>query len=121
MVAIALAIYGTIIFPKVLGHIEVAVIDYVEQVIQQIYPAPGIVAETLRSLNFCRRKGNGRFIGCAQLLYVWIKSHFECRKSTSTKDWVRHPWTPKNDNPIRSFRSSEWPAKRTRQQWVARL
>ncbi|OMO86787.1 hypothetical protein COLO4_20929 [Corchorus olitorius] len=83
MVAMALAIYGTIIFPKVLGHIEAVVIDYVEQVIQQIDPAPGIVVETLRSLNFCRRKGNGRFIGCAQLF--------------------------------------EWPAKRTRQQWVARL
>ncbi|OMP10694.1 hypothetical protein COLO4_04350 [Corchorus olitorius] len=59
----ALAIYGTIIFPKVLGHIEAAVIDYVEQLIQQTDPAPGIVAETLGSWNFCRRKGNGRFIG----------------------------------------------------------
>ncbi|OMP10244.1 hypothetical protein COLO4_04691 [Corchorus olitorius] len=121
MVAMALGIYGTINFPKVLGHNEAAVIDYVEQVIQQIDPAPGIVAETLKSLNFYRREGNSRFVGCAQLLYVWINSHFKCSKSTFTKDWVRHPWTPRNDNPIRSFCSSEWPTKGTKQQWVARL
>ncbi|KAG8483216.1 hypothetical protein CXB51_022112 [Gossypium anomalum] len=31
-------------------------------------PVPAILAETIRSLNGCRRAGEGRFIGCAQLL-----------------------------------------------------
>ncbi|MBA0787213.1 hypothetical protein Gotri_026166 [Gossypium trilobum] len=43
----ALVIYGLIIFPK-----------------------------TFRSLSSYRRKGEGHFIGCAQLLNAWIFSHF---------------------------------------------
>ncbi|MFQ6634805.1 hypothetical protein Gotur_011851 [Gossypium turneri] len=35
-----------------------------------------ILAETFRSLNACRRTGEGRFIGCAQLLLAWFHSHF---------------------------------------------
>ncbi|MFQ6662050.1 hypothetical protein Gotur_029997 [Gossypium turneri] len=30
-----------------------------------VTPVPGILAETFRSLNACRRAGEGRFIGCA--------------------------------------------------------
>ncbi|MBA0818068.1 hypothetical protein Gohar_019729, partial [Gossypium harknessii] len=37
---------------------------------------PAILAETFRSLNACRRAGEGRFIGCAQLLVAWFHSHF---------------------------------------------
>ncbi|KAG8471740.1 hypothetical protein CXB51_036876 [Gossypium anomalum] len=72
----ALAIYGLIIFPKVLGHIEVAVVDFFERSKQGINHVPTILAETFRSLNNCRKVGKGRFIGCAQLLNVWILSHF---------------------------------------------
>ncbi|MFQ6669001.1 hypothetical protein Gotur_034427 [Gossypium turneri] len=39
-------------------------------------PVPVILAETFRYLNACRRAGEGRFIGCAQLLLVWLYSHF---------------------------------------------
>ncbi|MBA0878823.1 hypothetical protein Goshw_004533, partial [Gossypium schwendimanii] len=35
-----------------------------------------ILAETFRSLNACQRAGEGRFIGCAQLLLAWFHSHF---------------------------------------------
>ncbi|MFQ6667727.1 hypothetical protein Gotur_033643 [Gossypium turneri] len=35
-----------------------------------------ILAETFRSLNACRRAGEGRFIGCAQLFLAWFHSHF---------------------------------------------
>ncbi|MFQ6627969.1 hypothetical protein Gotur_007271 [Gossypium turneri] len=55
----ALAIYGLIVFPKIFGHIEVTVVDFFE-----------------KSLSSCRRKGEGSFIGCAQLLNAWIFSHF---------------------------------------------
>ena len=66
----ALAIYGPVIFPKVLGHIEVAVIDVIEQIASQANPVPAIVAETLRTLNFCRRNGNKDLTCCIQMLYV---------------------------------------------------
>ncbi|MBA0550702.1 hypothetical protein Golob_021626, partial [Gossypium lobatum] len=72
----ALAIYKLIIFPKVLGHIEVVVVDFFEKLRQGINPAPTILAETFRSLSNCRRKGESHFIGCAQLLNAWIFSHF---------------------------------------------
>ncbi|KAA3488355.1 myosin heavy chain-like [Gossypium australe] len=39
-------------------------------------PVPAILADTFRSLSACRRKGESRFIGCAQLLLVWFQSHF---------------------------------------------
>ncbi|MFQ6670227.1 hypothetical protein Gotur_035232, partial [Gossypium turneri] len=42
-----LSIYGLVVFPKALG-----------------------------SLNACRRAGEGRFIGCMQLLLAWFHSHF---------------------------------------------
>ncbi|MBA0767040.1 hypothetical protein Gotri_016006 [Gossypium trilobum] len=32
--------------------------------------------ETFRSLNEYRRAGEGRFIGCAQLLLAWFHNHF---------------------------------------------
>ncbi|KAG8492588.1 hypothetical protein CXB51_009977 [Gossypium anomalum] len=109
----ALAIYGLIIFPKVLGHIEVAVVNFFEKLKQGINPVATILAETFRSLSFCRRKGEGRFIGCVQLLNVWILSHF----------WkVEH--TPfhmfsKTFSPLEAYLEKEWPKEVTEQHWVS--
>ncbi|EOY10682.1 Uncharacterized protein TCM_025984 [Theobroma cacao] len=111
----ALAIYGLVIFPKVLGHIEVGIIDFFEQVVNKANPSPSILAETLRSLNYCRRKGEGRFVGCAQLLSIWIVSHFECKV-----DKFRKPFHPQTA-PIREFCESEWPENRTKEQWISRF
>ena len=66
----ALAIYGLVIFPKVSGHVEVAMIDVIEQIKSQANLVPAIIAKTLRTLNFCRRNGNGDLICCIQMLYV---------------------------------------------------
>ena len=66
----ALAIYGLVIFPKVPGHVEVAVIDVIEQIAIQANPVPAIVAKTLRTLNFYRRNGNRDLTCCIQMLYV---------------------------------------------------
>ncbi|KAG8495944.1 hypothetical protein CXB51_009460 [Gossypium anomalum] len=87
----ALAIYGLIVFPIVLGHIEVAVVDFFEKLKQGINPIPTILAETFRSLRICRRKGEGRFIGCAQLLNVWILSYFWKNLRAEDVTW-RTPW-----------------------------
>ncbi|MBA0650138.1 hypothetical protein Goklo_017603, partial [Gossypium klotzschianum] len=54
--AFALSIYGLVIFPKALVHVDEVVTDL--------------------SLNVCRKSGEGRFIRCAQLLLVWFHSHF---------------------------------------------
>lgn len=65
-----------VIFPKALGHIDEAVADLFDRVGKQDTPVPAILAETFRSLSACRRDGEGRFIGCAQLLLVWFHGHF---------------------------------------------
>ena len=72
----ALAIYGMVIFPKSAGHVESTVIDLFDQVCRLCNPVPSILAEIIRSLSFCRKKGKGNFIGCVQLLYMWLRSHF---------------------------------------------
>ncbi|MBA0638689.1 hypothetical protein Godav_005221 [Gossypium davidsonii] len=41
-----------------------------------VTPSPVILVETFRSLSACRKAGEGRFIGCAQLLLAWFHSHF---------------------------------------------
>ncbi|MBA0654156.1 hypothetical protein Goklo_021225 [Gossypium klotzschianum] len=71
-----LSIYGLVIFPKALGHIDEAVTDLFDQLDRRVTPVSAILAETFRSLSACRRTGEGRFIGCAQLLLVWFHSHF---------------------------------------------
>ncbi|MBA0577049.1 hypothetical protein Golob_025178, partial [Gossypium lobatum] len=37
---------------------------------------PVSLVETFRYLSVCQRAGEGRFIGCAQLLLAWFHSHF---------------------------------------------
>ncbi|MBA0717425.1 hypothetical protein Golax_005249, partial [Gossypium laxum] len=56
---------------KLLRHIEEAVTDLFDRLDRRVTPVPTILAETFRSFNACRRTGEGRFIGCAQLLLVW--------------------------------------------------
>ncbi|KAL1144394.1 hypothetical protein V6Z11_A11G227900 [Gossypium hirsutum] len=74
--AFALSLYGLIVFPKALGHIDEAVSDLFDRLDKGTTPVPAILAETFRSLNTCRRAGEGRFIGCAQLLLAWFHSYF---------------------------------------------
>ncbi|KAL1126870.1 hypothetical protein V6Z11_A13G140400 [Gossypium hirsutum] len=68
----ALSFYGLIIFPKALGHIDEAVSDLFDRLDKGTTPVPTILAETFRSLNAYRRAGEGRFIGCTQLLLAWF-------------------------------------------------
>ncbi|MBA0875959.1 hypothetical protein Goshw_028053, partial [Gossypium schwendimanii] len=72
----ALGIYGLLVFPKALGHIDEAVSDLFDRLSKRVTPVLAILAETFRSLNACRRAGEGRFIGCAQLLLAWFHNHF---------------------------------------------
>ncbi|MBA0845100.1 hypothetical protein Goarm_022285 [Gossypium armourianum] len=109
----ALAIYGLIVFPKVLRHIEVAVVDFFERLRQGINPVPTILAETFRSLNACRKKWEGRFIGCTQLLNVWIFSHFwkvEC---------THFHMFSKTFALLEAHLEKDWPKDITEQHWVS--
>ncbi|MBA0754744.1 hypothetical protein Gogos_000135, partial [Gossypium gossypioides] len=72
----ALSIYGLVVFPKALGHVDVAVTDLFDRLNKRVTPIPAILAETFRSLSACRKAGKGRFIRCAQLLLAWFHSHF---------------------------------------------
>ncbi|MFQ6663703.1 hypothetical protein Gotur_031121 [Gossypium turneri] len=50
--------------------------DLFDRLGKGVTTVPTILAETYRSLNACKRAGEGRFIGCAQLLLAWFHSHF---------------------------------------------
>ncbi|MBA0784508.1 hypothetical protein Gotri_027840 [Gossypium trilobum] len=50
-----LSIYRLVIFPKALGHIDVAVSDLFDWLDKRVTPVPIILAETFRSLSTCRR------------------------------------------------------------------
>ncbi|MBA0767209.1 hypothetical protein Gotri_016131, partial [Gossypium trilobum] len=68
----ALSIYGLVIFPKALGHIDDAVSDLFDRLNKKVTPIPEILVKTFRSLSACQRAGEGRFIRCAQLLNSWL-------------------------------------------------
>ncbi|MBA0858787.1 hypothetical protein Goshw_000376, partial [Gossypium schwendimanii] len=72
----ALSIYGLVVFPKTLGHVDEAVTDLFDRLDKGVTPIPLILTETFRSLSACQKMGEGRFIGCAQLLLAWFHNHF---------------------------------------------
>ncbi|KAG8489443.1 hypothetical protein CXB51_017855 [Gossypium anomalum] len=52
---LALSIYGMVIFPKALGHIDEAIADLFNRLGKQNTLVPAILDETIRSLSACRR------------------------------------------------------------------
>ncbi|XVF12250.1 hypothetical protein REPUB_Repub08aG0099500 [Reevesia pubescens] len=99
------------IFPKILGHVKGSVVDFCGQVNKGINPVSSILAETIRTLNFCQKKGKGRLIGCTQLLYVWLQSHF----------WggAKLPRCPYSSlcEPVKKFLKVYWPKGITKDEW----
>ncbi|KAL1104791.1 hypothetical protein V6Z11_D04G090900 [Gossypium hirsutum] len=86
----SLSIYGLVIFPRALGHVDEAVSDLFDRLSKGVTPVPAILAETFRSLKACRRAGEGRFIGCVQLLIAWFHSHFWNVDKVSYRVCSRH-------------------------------
>ncbi|MBA0767205.1 hypothetical protein Gotri_016131 [Gossypium trilobum] len=66
----ALSIYGLVIFPKALGHIDDAVSDLFDRLNKKVTPIPEILVKTFRSLSACQRAGEGRFIRSRQFIPV---------------------------------------------------
>ncbi|MBA0881410.1 hypothetical protein Goshw_002878 [Gossypium schwendimanii] len=95
----ALSIYGLVVFPKALGHVDEAITDLFDWLDKRVTLIPAILAETFRSLSACRKVGEGRFIGCAQLLLAWFHCHFwKVDKNLQEEDveW-RAPWLLPNE------------------------
>ena len=107
--AFVLAVYGLIIFPRVTGYIEIAVVDFFEQIQNHCNSFLAILAETFRSLNFYRRNIESRFVGCLPMLYIWLRSHLPYKKSVFVK-----PYLP-NSFPIKEFCNNEWSSSRTKE------
>ncbi|MBA0878678.1 hypothetical protein Goshw_021631, partial [Gossypium schwendimanii] len=63
-------------FPKALGHVDEVVTALFDWLDKKVTPILAILAETFRSLSACRKAGEGRLIGCAQLLPAWFHSYF---------------------------------------------
>ncbi|MBA0785905.1 hypothetical protein Gotri_027966 [Gossypium trilobum] len=61
----ALSIYGFVVFPKALGHVDEAVTDLFDRFDKRVTPIPAILAKTFRSLSAYRKARERRFIGCA--------------------------------------------------------
>ncbi|MFQ6658489.1 hypothetical protein Gotur_027734, partial [Gossypium turneri] len=57
----ALSIYGLVVFPKALGHMDEAVIDLFDRLDKKVTPIPAILAETFR------RTLSGELLGCFQM------------------------------------------------------
>ncbi|MFQ6652411.1 hypothetical protein Gotur_024294 [Gossypium turneri] len=95
---------------RFLGILKLQV-DFFKKLRQRINPVPTILAEIFRSLNVCRRKGEGRFIGCAQLLTVWILSHFWKVERTPF-----HMFS-KTFAPLETHIGKDWPKDVTEQHW----
>ncbi|KAG8489967.1 hypothetical protein CXB51_015545 [Gossypium anomalum] len=76
----ALSIYGLVVFPKALGYVDEAVSDLFDRLDKGTTPVPAILAATFRSLNACRRAGEGRFIGCRLFSIRRISGHIETRR-----------------------------------------
>ena len=70
MVAFDLAIYGLIIFPRGQGYIETTVVEVFQKIQHGSNLSLVILAETLRSLNYCRRNKDECFLRCIPLLYI---------------------------------------------------
>ena len=115
MATLALSIYGLIIFLRVIGHVEVTIIDFFEQVQNHANPSLAIVVETIQSLNICRCKSGERFMGCFPMLYIWLQSHFRCEKSIFTKAYLPYSW------PVKEFCENEWSGPKTKEGWIAFL
>jgi len=91
---IALGIFGLVLFPSQTGVVSLeAVVAYVEYENTQINQVAVILAETILTLNHCRRTGKGVMRCCTQLLYIWMVSYIE--KTCLQYFLMVHPKTPK--------------------------
>jgi len=112
---IALGIFGLVLFPSQTGvMILEAAAAYVEYENTQINPVAAILAETILTINHCRRTGKGAMRCCTQLLYIWMVSHIETKKPVFNNFW----WF--TQRPLKLVEEEEW-RDLDNQGWVDKL
>ena len=85
-------------------------------------PAPVIFSDTFRSLNHCRITGEGRFIGCAQLLCMWIMSHIRPPPSFRFPEIKFTSYIFSTSNPLKEFAVANWDVESPgKAQWIRTL
>ncbi|KAL4377666.1 hypothetical protein GQ457_02G041290 [Hibiscus cannabinus] len=112
---LALSIYGLVIFPKSLGYIDDAVVELFSSLHAGVNPVPAMLAETFRSLTACKKAGEGRFIGCAQLLLAWFHSHFWKPEKTTYRACFE------NYSPLQDLASTPRQENIPHQKWMSVL
>ncbi|MFQ6634607.1 hypothetical protein Gotur_010627 [Gossypium turneri] len=103
------------IFPRALGYVDKVDTDLFDRLDKRVTPIPAILVETFRSLNACRNTGEGRFIGCVQLLLVWFHSHFW------KVDKVSYRVFSKNYSPLKELAATPRRDNITVEKWMAIL
>ena len=73
--AFKIAFAGIFLFPTSAGRIDLGVIPLIFSEGRSIIPA--ILCETVRSLSYCRRRGEGVPMFCIKLLQLWFCSHLQ--------------------------------------------
>jgi hypothetical protein len=112
---IALGIFGLVLFPSQTGLVSLeAAAAYVEYENTQINPVAAILAETILTLNHCRRTGKGAMRCCTQLLYISMVSHIETKKPIFNNFW----WF--TQRPLKLVEEEEW-GDLDNQGWVDKL
>jgi hypothetical protein len=100
---IALGIFGLVLFPSQTGLVSLeAAAAYVEYENTQIHPVAAILAETILTLNHCRRTGKGAMRCCTQLLYIWMVNHIETKKPVFNNFWCF------TQRPLKLVEEEEW-------------
>ena len=95
---LALAIYGVVLFPFVVGSVDMAAISVFMAVEHhRVNPIPAILADTYMSLSYCQHKEGGKLRCCLQLLIVWIGNHF------FGKEWSRDIRLETTSQPLKDF------------------
>ncbi|KAG8502391.1 hypothetical protein CXB51_000428 [Gossypium anomalum] len=87
--------------------------DMLKRVKIKNQPCPDYPTRDLQIPEWLSKKRGGRFIGCAQLLNVWILSHFWKVERTPF-----HMFS-KTFAPLEAYLKKEWPKEVTEQHWVS--
>ena len=112
---IALGIFGLVLFPSQTGLVSLeAAAAYIEYENTQINLVAAILAETILTLNHCRRTEKGAMKCCTQLLYIWMVNYIETKKLVFNNFW----WF--TQRPLKLVEEEEW-GDLDNQGWVDKL
>jgi len=102
-IILALGIFGLVLCPSNVGIISLEAINlFVEYEKTKINPSVVILAETLLSLNHCKRTDKGFMRCCVPLLFIWLVRHIETETPIFKNIW----WF--DQKPLKLFVSKEW-------------